>query len=172
MDRFYRSPGSPAGRAGRSGLPVTGRTTTVGPVDDEFGLQRFVEAQDRDGTYEQALRELRAGRKRSHWMWFVFPQVAGLGRSGTAQHYAVSGVAEARAYLAHPVLGPRLRQCAAALTGLGTSDPVAVFGPVDAQKLRSSMTLFAAAAPDEAVFPQVLTQYFGGSLDEATTSRL
>ena len=139
---------------------------------DEFGLQRFVEAQDRDGTYEQALRELRGGRKRSHWMWFVFPQVAGLGRSGTAQYYAVSGLDEARAYLAHPVLGPRLRECAAALTGLDAADPVAVFGPVDAQKLRSSMTLFAFAAPDEPVFARVLDQYFGGSRDEATTTRL
>ena len=139
---------------------------------DGFGLQRFVEAQDRDGTYEQSLRELRGGRKRGHWMWFVFPQVAGLGRSGTAQYYAVSGLDEARAYLAHPVLGPRLRECAAALTGLDTTDPIAVFGPVDAQKLRSSMTLFSAAAPDEPVFARVLDQYFGGSPDEATTSRL
>ena len=141
-------------------------------MDDDHGLQRFVEAQDRDGTYDQALRELRAGRKRSHWMWFVFPQVAGLGRSGTAQFYAVSGLPEARAYLAHPVLGPRLRECAEALTGLDTTDPVAVFGPVDAQKLRSSMTLFAAAAPDEPVFRSVLGQYFDGAEDEATTSRL
>ncbi len=141
-------------------------------MDDDFGLQRFVDAQDRDGTYDQALRELRAGRKRSHWMWFVFPQVAGLGRSGTAQHYAVSGLAEARAYLAHPVLGPRLRDCAVALAELDGTDPVAVFGPVDAQKLRSSMTLFAAAAPDEPVFGAVLEQYFGGTPDEATTSRL
>jgi uncharacterized protein (DUF1810 family) len=141
-------------------------------MDDDFGLQRFVDAQDRDGTYGQALRELRAGRKQSHWMWFVFPQVAGLGRSGTAQHYAISGLDEARAYLAHPVLGPRLRECAAALTRLGATDPVAVFGPVDAQKLRSSMTLFASAAPDEPVFGQVLEQYFEGTPDDATTSRL
>ena len=140
-------------------------------MDDDYGLQRFVEAQDRDGTYDQALRELRAGRKRSHWMWFVFPQVAGLGRSGTAQHYAVSGLEEARAYLAHPVLGARLRECAAALTGLGDADPVAVFGPVDAQKLRSSMTLFAAVS-DEPVFRAVLAQYFGGTEDDATTARL
>jgi uncharacterized protein (DUF1810 family) len=141
-------------------------------VSDDYGLQRFVEAQDRDGTYDQALRELRGGRKRSHWMWFVFPQVAGLGRSGTAQHYAVSGLAEARAYLAHPVLGARLREAAAALIQLDATDPVAVFGPVDAQKLRSSMTLFAAAAPDEPVFAQVLDAYFDGAVDEATTSRL
>jgi uncharacterized protein (DUF1810 family) len=153
-------------------LPADVRTTTVRAVDDDFGLQRFVDAQDAGGTYAQALAELRAGRKRSHWMWFVFPQVAGLGRSGTARHYAVAGLAEARAYLAHPVLGPRLRECAAALTGLAERDPVAVLGPVDAQKLRSSMTLFARAAPAEPVFTRVLEQYFAGEQDESTTSRL
>jgi uncharacterized protein (DUF1810 family) len=135
------------------------------------GLERFVQAQDA-GTYDAALRELRAGSKRGHWMWFVFPQVAGLGRSPTAQHYAIAGLDEARAYLAHPVLGPRLVECARVLTELGTSDPVRVLGPVDAMKLRSSMTLFAAAAPDEPVFPAVLDRYFGGERDEATTSRL
>jgi uncharacterized protein (DUF1810 family) len=105
-------------------------------------------------------------------MWFVFPQVAGLGRSATAQHYALGGLAEARAYLAHPVLGPRLTECARALTALDGSDPVAVFGGIDAQKLRSSMTLFAAAAPDEPLFGQVLDRYFGSTPDPATTSRL
>ena len=141
-------------------------------MTDAPGLQRFVDAQDGGGTYDAALRELRAGHKRSHWMWFVFPQIAGLGRSATAQHYAISGIEEARAYLAHPVLGPRLVECARALTALGTTDPVAVFGSVDAQKLRSSMTLFAAAAPDEPVFSAVLDQYFGGAEDAGTTSRL
>ena len=139
-------------------------------MSDPFGLQRFVDAQ-RD-TYDRALAELRAGAKRSHWMWFVFPQVAGLGRSPTAQHFAVSGLDEAHAYLTHPVLGPRLRECAAALTQLGTTDPVAVFGAVDAQKLRSSMTLFACAAPDEPVFGQVFDRYFEGTPDDATISRL
>ena len=137
-------------------------------MTDPFDLQRFLDAQDAGGAYAQALAELRAGRKHSHWMWFVFPQVAGLGRSATAQHFAISGPAEARAYLDHPVLGPRLRECAAALTGLHTSDPVAVLGGVDAQKLRSSMTLFAAAAPDEPVFTRVLDHYFGGAEDPAT----
>ena len=141
-------------------------------MTDAFRLQRFVDAQDRGGTYAQALAELRAGHKRSHWMWFVFPQVAGLGRSATAQHYAISGLAEARAYLAHAVLGPRLIESARALTQLDTTDPVAVFGGIDAQKLRSSMTLFAAAAPDEPVFGQVLDQYFGGVPDAQTTARL
>jgi uncharacterized protein (DUF1810 family) len=140
-------------------------------MSDPFDLQRFVDAQDAGGTYDTALAELRAGRKRSHWMWFVFPQVAGLGRSATAQHYAISGPAEARAYLAHPVLGPRLRESAAALTGLDTTDPVAVLGGTDAQKLHSSMTLFAAVS-DEPVFTQVLDQYFRGSRDPGTTSRL
>ena len=141
-------------------------------MDDPHGLRRFVDAQDSGGTYEQALAELRAGSKRSHWMWFVFPQVAGLGRSPTAQHFAVSGLVEARAYLAHPVLGPRLLEAAHALTALPGGDPARVLGPVDAVKLRSSMTLFAAANPDEPVFVQVLDQYFAGERDQATTSRL
>jgi uncharacterized protein (DUF1810 family) len=140
-------------------------------VTDPFDLQRFVDAQDRGGTYAQALAELRAGAKRSHWMWFVFPQLAGLGRSATAQHYAISGPAEAQAYLAHPVLGPRLRECAAALTGLDTTDPVAVLGGIDAQKLQSSMTLFAAVSA-EPVFGAVLDRFFGGRSDPGTTSRL
>jgi uncharacterized protein (DUF1810 family) len=140
-------------------------------VTDPLDLQRFVDAQDRGGTYEQALSELRAGAKRSHWMWFVFPQIAGLGRSPTAQHYAITSAAEARAYFAHPVLGPRLLECARALTGLDTADPVAVFGGIDAQKLQSSMTLFAAVS-DEPVFRAVLDRYFGGRADPGTTSRL
>ena len=129
-------------------------------------------AQDGGDTYDEAVRELRAGRKQSHWMWFVFPQVAGLGRSGTARHFAVSGLAEARAYLAHPVLGPRLVGAARVLTELDATDPVLVLGPVDAQKLRSSMTLFARAAPQERVFQDVLDQYFAGHADDATISRL
>ncbi|WP_369141016.1 DUF1810 domain-containing protein [Modestobacter versicolor] len=135
-------------------------------------LARFVDAQDDGGTYAQALAELRAGHKRSHWMWFVFPQVAGLGRSAMAQRYAIGGADEARAYLDHPVLGPRLRECAAALTALDGDDPVAVLGGTDAQKLRSSMTLFAAVAPEEPVFAAVLDRFFGGARDEATTARL
>jgi uncharacterized protein (DUF1810 family) len=141
-------------------------------VDDPFDLDRFVTAQDAGGTYERALRELRAGRKRSHWMWFVLPQVAGLGRSATAQRFAVSGLAEARAYLSHAVLGPRLVEAARALTRLDATDADDVLGPVDGQKLRSSMTLFARAAPEQPVFREVLEQYFGGTQDEATTRRL
>ena len=141
-------------------------------MSDPFGLQRFVDAQDSHGIYDQALRELHAGRKHSHWMWFVFPQVAGLGSSPMAQHYAISGLAEARAYLAHPVLGRRLVECARTLTDLGIVDPEQIFGETDARKLQSSMTLFTLAAPDEPVFPEVLEQYFGGALDSGTTSRL
>jgi uncharacterized protein (DUF1810 family) len=139
--------------------------------EDPFDLERFVRAQD-GGVYEQALRELRAGAKRGHWMWFVFPQVAGLGHSPMAQRYAVSGLDEARAYLAHPVLGPRLVACARALLELPGGDPERVLGSVDALKLRSSMTLFEAAAPDEPVFGEVLERYYGGRRDEATTTRL
>jgi uncharacterized protein (DUF1810 family) len=139
-------------------------------TDVSFDLQRFVDAQAQ--TYEQALSELRDGEKRTHWMWFVFPQIAGLGRSGMAQRFAISGLPEARAYAAHPTLGRRLVECSRALTDLDTADAVQVFGPVDAQKLRSSMTLFAHAVPDEPVFRQVLDHYFGGVEDDATTSRL
>jgi uncharacterized protein (DUF1810 family) len=135
-------------------------------------LERFVEAQDAGGTYDAALRELRAGAKRSHWMWFVFPQLAGLGRSATAQYYAISGLPEAQAYLDHPVLGPRLVECATALTGLDTTDPVRVLGPVDAVKLRSSMTLFERAEPEVAAFGEVLDRFFGGERDEATARLL
>jgi uncharacterized protein (DUF1810 family) len=139
-------------------------------VSDPLDLQRFVDAQAH--TYAQALAELRTGEKRTHWMWFVFPQVAGLGRSGMAQRFALANAAEARAYLAHPILGRRLVECARALTALDTEDADAVFGAVDAMKLRSSMTLFAVATPEEPVFREVLDHYFGGRLDEATTSRL
>jgi uncharacterized protein (DUF1810 family) len=141
-------------------------------MGDPFHLDRFVDAQDAGHTYEQALAELRAGRKDSHWMWFVFPQITGLGRSPTTQHFAVSGLEEARAYLAHPVLGPRLREAVQVLLDQPERDPVTIFGPVDAQKLRSSMTLFGRAAPDEPVFGRVLDEFFGGAVDEATTGRL
>jgi uncharacterized protein (DUF1810 family) len=140
-------------------------------MSDPHALARFVAAQDAGGTYAAALAELRAGRKRSHWMWFVFPQVAGLGRSGMAQRYAIGSLDEARAYLAHPVLGPRLHECAQALLALPTTSAEAVLGGVDAMKLRSSMTLFALAAPEEPVFRQVLERFFGGEEDPETTRR-
>ncbi len=139
-------------------------------MTDPFDLQRFVDAQR--GSYDTALGELRAGSKRSHWMWFVFPQIAGLGRSETARHFAISGLDEARAYLAHPVLGPRLVECTQVLADLDSTDAVAVLGSVDAQKLRSSMTLFAHADPEQPLFRAVLDSYFGGAEDDATASRL
>ena len=135
-------------------------------------LERFVRAQDDGGTYATALAELRRGRKVSHWMWFVFPQLAGLGRSSRARYYALASLAEAQAYLAHPVLGPRLveaAQAVAVLTGVSAED---VFGGIDAVKLRSSMTLFARAAPAEPVFPAVLDCYFDGVPDPATEALL
>jgi uncharacterized protein (DUF1810 family)/L,D-peptidoglycan transpeptidase YkuD (ErfK/YbiS/YcfS/YnhG family) len=141
---------------------------------DPWRLARFVEAQDRGGTYQRAVAELRAGAKVSHWMWFVFPQVAGLGMSAVSRQFAVTGADEARAYLGHPVLGPRLRECSAIVAGTEGLSAEAIFGPVDAMKLRSSMTLFAGAADDAggAVFREVLAKYFGGVPDEATIARL
>jgi uncharacterized protein (DUF1810 family) len=141
-------------------------------VEDPFTLQRFVDAQDSDGTFDRAVDELRLGRKRTHWMWFVFPQLTGLGRSSTAQRFAISGLAEARAYLAHPVLGARLIQCARIVSELSGSDAVAVFGAVDAEKLRSSMTLFGRADPAEPAFESVLKHYFDGEVDDTTLDGL
>jgi uncharacterized protein (DUF1810 family) len=135
-------------------------------------LERFVAAQDGGGSYAQAVAELRRGRKTSHWMWFVFPQIAGLGQSAISRRYAISSLAEAQAYLAHPVLGPRLREAAGILAGLSGPTAEQVFGGIDALKLRSSMTLFLRAAPAEAVFRQVLEQYFGGCEDPATLERV
>ena len=137
-------------------------------MSGSYDLERFVQAQDAGGTYEQALSELRRGRKASHWMWFVFPQVAGLGRSPTAQHYALSGLDEARAYLEHPVLGARLRECCSVLLELEQLPPEALLGGIDAIKLRSSMTLFLRAEPEEPVFADVLERYFDGVADLAT----
>ena len=137
-----------------------------------FDLERFVRAQDGRGTYEQALRELRAGRKTSHWMWFVFPQVAGLGRTDAARTYAISGLDEARAYLEHPVLAVRLQECCRALLDLDGQSAVDVLGVTDAMKLRSSMTLFARADPEERLFRDVLERFFDGEPDAATDERL
>jgi uncharacterized protein (DUF1810 family) len=134
-------------------------------------LERFVAAQDRAGTYERALAELRAGRKSSHWMWFVFPQLAGLGESEMSRRYAIASLAEARDYLAHPVLGPRLRECVEALLA-ARGGAEEILGPVDALKLRSSMTLFLRAAPEAAGetarFEAVLARFFGGGPDPET----
>jgi uncharacterized protein (DUF1810 family) len=140
--------------------------------DDPDDLERFVLAQDAQGTYRRAIAELRRGRKDSHWMWFVFPQIAGLGHSPTSRRFAISSLSQARAYLRHPVLGPRLIECAGILAQLQDRDAEQIFGAIDAQKLRSSMTLFARAAAAEAVFAQVLGRYFDGVPDPATDQRL
>jgi len=142
-------------------------------TEDPYDLQRFVAAQEAGGTYDRAVAELRVGRKASHWMWFVFPQIAGLGFSPTSQKYAITSLAEARAYLKHPVLGLRLTECATILAGQQGRSAEQIFGNLDAQKLRSSMTLFMhAVAPGEPVFRQVLDQYFGGVPDPATEQRI
>ena len=139
-------------------------------MTDQFGLQRFVDAQARN--YAEALAELRRGRKTSHWMWYVFPQVAGLGSSAMARTYAICSLAEARAYLAHPVLGPRLREVVAAVLAVQGRTAHEIFGGPDDLKLRSSLTLFARAAPDEPLFRQALDQYFAGEPDARTLERL
>ncbi len=143
--------------------------TTTGPkasADDPFDLSRFLSAQE--DVYPTALAELRAGQKRSHWMWFVFPQIEGLGHSSTAQYYAVKSMAEARAYLDHPVLGARLRECAAAVLAVEGRSASQIFGYPDDLKLRSSMTLFAVAAEPGSVFARVVDKYFGGEQDPQT----
>ena len=137
-------------------------------MTDPQGLERFVSAQNQADTFTTAVCELRAGRKRSHWMWFVFPQIAGLGRSPMSQRYAISSIDEARAYLAHDVLGPRLIECARILCDLEGRTAHDIFGGIDAIKLRSSMTLFAYADSANPIFGQVLGAYFGGVPDEAT----
>jgi uncharacterized protein (DUF1810 family) len=136
--------------------------------EDPYDLERFVIAQDAGGIYGHALAELRSGMKRSHWMWFVFPQLAGLGHSETARKYAISSLDEARAYIRHDVLGPRLREMAAAAASLEGRSAVQIFGGIDARKLHSSMTLFRLAAPGESVFRDVLDRYFDGLEDPGT----
>jgi uncharacterized protein (DUF1810 family) len=146
--------------------------------EDRFNLQRFLEAQG--GVIERVYAELRTGQKRSHWMWFVFPQIRGLGSSEMAMRYAISGREEARAYLDHPVLGPRLQECAGVVVDLQGRTIEAIFGYPDDLKFHSSMTLFDRAAalfaeaegPSEGVFHMALKKYFGGKADEATLARL
>ena len=136
---------------------------------DPFDLRRFVEAQE--GVYPRALAELQAGRKQSHWIWFVLPQVAGLGMSAMNVRYAIGSLEEAVAYLAHPLLGPRLRDCVGAVNALEDRSAQQVFGPDDI-KFRSCLTLFHRAAPKEFCFPAALERFFGGEQDTATLERL
>lgn len=138
--------------------------------DDPFDLRRFVDAQA--PVFDAVVAELAAGRKRTHWMWFVFPQIAGLGFSPTAQRYAMASRAEALAYWRHPLLGPRLARCAALVRDAAAPSAHSIFGSPDDLKLRSSMTLFAAAVPDEPVFRAVLDRYYGGEADARTLELL
>ena len=139
-------------------------------MSDTCDLQRFVEAQE--PVYPRVVSELRAGRKQSHWMWFIFPQIAGLGHSAMAQRYAVSSRAEAVAYLAHPVLRPRLRECTRLVNAVEGKDINTILGAPDDMKFKSSMTLFAKAASDNADFLAALGKYYDGAFDEATLERL
>jgi uncharacterized protein (DUF1810 family) len=139
---------------------------------DSYDLNRFVSAQEQGRTYDAVLAELRAGRKRSHWMWFVFPQIIGLGRSPMAQRYAIRHTDEARAYVDHPVLGSRLNECCELLLTHAGRSAEDIFGSIDAMKLRSSMTLFEAAAPQLRTFRQVLDAFFAGDADSATLAIL
>ena len=140
------------------------------PVDDPYDLDRFVRAQETD--YELALSEIMSGRKRSHWMWYIFPQLEGLGSSWNSVHYSIRGIAEATAYLAHPVLGPRLVKCAEAALQHSGLTASAIFGHPDDMKLRSSATLFASVSPAGSVFHRIIDTFFQGQPDETTLRRL
>ncbi len=142
------------------------------PLNDPYDLQRFVDAQNADGTYDRAVLELRGGHKRTHWMWFVFPQFAGLGHSSMSRRFAIASLDEASSFCQHPVLGPRLVQAARCLLGIDIRSAEEILGAVDALKLRSSMTLFQAAAPELDEFDQVLERFFDGQPDQATLERL
>jgi uncharacterized protein (DUF1810 family) len=146
------------------------QATDARGADDPFNLARFLEAQKDD--YAQALAEITSGRKRSHWMWYVFPQLTGLGSSSTAQFYAIKNLDEARAYLAHPVLGARIRACAEAAVGVEGRSAEAIFGGIDALKLRSSATLFALVAEPGSVFDRVLAKFYAGERDARTLELL
>jgi uncharacterized protein (DUF1810 family) len=139
-------------------------------LPDPYDLQRFVSAQE--GSYAQALAELRAGRKRTHWIWYVLPQIEGLGTSAMSRRYAIGSLAEARAYLDHLILGPRLRECVAAVNAHDGLGAVEIFGSVDAAKFRSCCTLFAEVAGTETVFAEALNKYFAGKPDPATLAIL
>ena len=145
-----------------------GATDTV--MTDRYNLHRFLTAQA--PTYDTVLAELRAGRKSSHWIWFIFPQIAGLGRSGTAQQFAIASLDEAKAYLQHPVLGPRLRECTQLVLDVEGRSAEEIFGSPDYLKFRSCMTLFSTAATDNALFKSALLKYFHGQPDQLTLDLL
>jgi uncharacterized protein (DUF1810 family) len=152
----------------RGGAGMSGSGTA--PPGDPHDLERFVQAQQ--GDFERALSEIRSGRKRSHWMWYIFPQLAGLGSSPAARRYAIKSAAEALGYLEHPVLGPRLRQSADAVLAVEGRSAHDIFGSPDDLKLKSSATLFAAVSPEGSVFEQLLDKYYDGQRDPKTLSLL
>lgn len=145
-------------------------------ADDPYHLARFLAAQDDaphgEATFDLAIREVRAGAKTSHWMWFVYPQLRALGQSATARHFGIADRAEARAYWAHPILGPRLREAARAALASGTREAVAIFGGIDAIKLRSCLTLFLAVAPDDPTLQAALDRFYDGVADPLTVAAL
>jgi len=145
---------------------LPGELQPTGPAPGSNELERFVHAQD--PAWEHVVEELEEGAKQTHWMWFVFPQLRGLGRSDLARRFGIASLAEAEAYMAHPLLGPRLRQCCEILEGLQGRTALAIFGAVDELKLRSCLTLFERAAPHEPVFTHLLEKYFGSQRDAAT----
>jgi uncharacterized protein (DUF1810 family) len=142
----------------------------MNPSADPHGLKRFVDAQE--PVYQEVLEELRAGKKRSHWIWFIFPQIAGLGSSPTAQRYAIASIDEALAYLGHPILGARLRECTAIVNQIEGRTVSEIFGWPDDMKFRSCMTLFAQATTDNQVFRDALEKYFSGEADQQTLRRI
>lgn len=141
-------------------------------ASDRYNLQRFVDAQNQNGVYDEVCAELRQGEKRSHWIWFIFPQIQGLGSSATAVEFAISSRHEAEAYLLHPILGPRLRECSQLVNLVEGRSVDRIFGYPDNLKFRSSMTLFAHASSDNQVFLDALQKYFGGEFDRLTIERL
>jgi uncharacterized protein (DUF1810 family) len=159
-----------AARKRRSRALLEGFALSDARNDDPYDLERFVDAQDR--VFTQVLLELRGGQKVGHWMWFVFPQIAGLGRSQKARMFALSSRREAKAYLRHPVLGPRLRECSRAVNGVEGRSAHDIFGDPDELKFRSSMTLFANVATDKRVFEEALERFFGGRRDALTLQKL
>jgi len=139
-------------------------------ADDPYDLQRFIDAQDR--VYDDVCAELKSGRKRSHWMWFIFPQIAGLGHSAMAKRFAISSLKEAEAYLNHKILGPRLRECVGLITRIEGHSARAILGQPDDMKFGSCLTLFVHATPDNQIFRDALRKYFNGEFDRLTVERL
>jgi uncharacterized protein (DUF1810 family) len=139
-------------------------------ADDPYDLKRFLQAQADD--YQQALAEIKSGRKRGHWMWYIFPQIDGLGISATSKHYSIKSVEEAKAYLEHPILGPRLLECVEALLAIEGKSATQIFGAPDDLKLRSCATLFASVSPPDSTFQQLLNKYYAGQSDDKTLELL